>query len=257
MSVLTSALMVPMGTARLPVMPSYLTWGDPVNDPPSALGAMTFDAILGEEHDRGAVVTDHPVEQGTNIVDNVRPLPDRLTLDVFVSNSPINSPDKVRASITLDIPIPGQGSFLAGGTGALFDNLLHPRPGPTLGAVVDLFYGDTDYVQQAYDQLTSLQSTATLVSAITPHATYTNMIIESVKMHRNPGVGTSANLTIEMREVVIVYSSIVAAPLPSIPRGNPTSNAGSQATKPATGPTASIAKSASNKAGLTGIGSGL
>lgn len=253
-----------VGTSRLPVVSAYLTWGDPVNDPPSALGSMSFDAVLSEEHDRGAIVTDHPVEQGTNIVDNVRPLPDRITLDVFVSNSPINSPDADRQPLTLDLPQPGQGSFLAGGTSAIIGSAAQAllsvigfgKP-PNNTALVDQFYGDTDYVQNAFDQLTTLQSTATLLSVITPHVTYTNMVIENVKMHRGPSTGTSANITIELREVVIVYSAVVAAPLPSIPRGAPTASTGAQATKPASEQKASLAKDRANASGLLRAGSGV
>ena len=69
-----------IGTSRLPVTPSYIGWGDPVTDPASALGSLLFDAIYSEEHDQSSIVTDHPVEQGTNITDNVRPLPAKVTL---------------------------------------------------------------------------------------------------------------------------------------------------------------------------------
>lgn len=247
-----------VSSSRLPVKSAYLTWGDPINDPPAALGTMTFDAVLSEEHDRSAVVTDHPVEQGTNIVDNVRPLPDELTLEVFISNSPIASPDAPLSPVTLDLPMPGQGSFLAGGTGAIVSSLIYPSiPGPTIGASVQAFAGETDYVRQAYETLTTLQSTATLLSVITPRAQYTNMILRSVRMHRDAGTGTSANFTLDLREVVIVYSGIVAAPLPSIPRAAPPAAAGKQASSPADGPKASLAKTAANKSGLAIAGSGL
>jgi hypothetical protein len=247
-----------IGTGRLPVTPSYLTWGDPVNDPPTSLGTMTFDAILSEEHDRSTVVTDHPVEQGTNIVDNVRPLPDKLTLEVFVSNSPIASPDAAQLPVTLELPMPSQGSFLAGGTGAIISNLLGGGvPGPTIGANVQQFIGETDYVSQAYATLTQLQSTATLLAAVTPRAAYSNMVLESVRMHRNPGTGTSATFTLEMREVIIIYSGIVAAPLPSIPRAAPPVAAGKQQTAPADAPKVSLAKLDANKQGILKVGSGL
>jgi hypothetical protein len=242
-----------VGTSRLPVIPSYITWGDPNTDPASALGSMLFDAILSEEHDRSAIVTDHPVEQGQNIVDNVRPLPDKLELEVFVSNSPINSPDANMQPITIDLPVPGQGSLLAGGT----TGLLTPSPPSQVSAIVDLFVGETDYPAAAYNTLTQIQSQAILLSVITPRATYSNMILESVKMHRNPGVGTSATFSLAFREVVLITSSVVAAPLPSIPRGNPTQSTGNQQTKTPTGPMTSVLKGGMNATGLSVAGSGL
>ena len=234
--------MFQIGTSRLPVLPSYITWGDPVTDPPASLGSLSFDAILSEEHDTSSIVTDHPVEQGTNVVDNIRPLPARVTLDVFVSNSPVNSPHAVRASLPLDLPQPGQGSF-AGGTsaiiGAAAQGILSVigfgKPANNV-ALTDQFFGETDFVNEAYNTLQSLRTGAVLLNVNTPHAQYTNMVLDSVKMHRNPGVGTSANFTLEFREVIIVSSTNVAAPLPTIPRGNGTAATGTQqARKPSAG----------------------
>ncbi len=260
-------------SSRLPIVPAFIQWGDPVTDPPSALGSLTFDVVLQEEHDRAAVVTDHAVESGINIVDNVRPLPDRITLDVFVSNSPLNSPDAQRLPMPIDIPQSGQGGFLAGGTGALISGAVAALSGPegnpadptnslqrffgftgslptTLSPLVDQFIGDTDYVRTAMDTLKTLRDSATLLSVICPNVTYSNMILESIKLHRDKSTGTSSNATLEFREVRIVSSQIVDAPLPSIPRAAPSASTGSQSTTPTTGPKQSVLASAAVSSGL-------
>ena len=266
---------------RTPVRSAYISWGDPVTDPPSAMGWLGFDVVFSEEHERSAVVTDHAVEQGINVVDNVRPLPDRVELEVLVSNSPINSPDAQRLPLTIDLPQPNEGSFLAGGTGALIGKVAHALSGPegdpnnppsslqrflgftgalpsTISPLVDQFVGDTDYVRNAYEAiLTSLRNTATLLSVNTPRATYTNMILSNIKMHRDASVGTSARMTLEFQQIRIVSSSIVDAPLPSVSRGDPNvSQGGKSTTKPDAGKT-SLIKTSTNSAGLTIAGSGL
>ena len=46
-----------------------------------------FDAFLKESHSGSVRVTEHPVQGGSNISDHAYNLPDRLTLDVLVSDS--------------------------------------------------------------------------------------------------------------------------------------------------------------------------
>lgn len=53
--------------------------------------ALEFDIVSGESHGASASVSDHPVEEGTNISDHVRPDPRTLNLTVRVSDTPINS----------------------------------------------------------------------------------------------------------------------------------------------------------------------
>lgn len=216
---------LPVQSARVPVTPAYIAYGDPFTDLPSQLGQITFDVILSEEHERGAIVTDHPVEQGINVADHVRPLPDRLTLEGFTSNSPIDSPDSNWLPMTLDLPIPGQDgplSFLNGGTTGLIQKGLAAMGigGPPTSATVYVqqFIGSTDYVRQTYELLTYLRDSATLLTVFTPQSEYYDMILERVTLHRDASTGTSGNFTLEFRQVRVVQSSVVAAPLPAIPR---------------------------------------
>lgn len=48
---------------------------------------MKFDATLEETHTETDTVTDHPVEEGENIADHVRPEPSQVTAHIVVSNS--------------------------------------------------------------------------------------------------------------------------------------------------------------------------
>ncbi len=49
-----------------------------------------FDALLGEDHDLGAEVSEHPVQEGVDIADHVRPKLATVDLRVCVSDTPIN-----------------------------------------------------------------------------------------------------------------------------------------------------------------------
>jgi hypothetical protein len=244
------------GTDREPVVPAYLAWGDPIEAPQNQLGQLHFDVVITEDHERTAEVTDHSVEQGVAIVDHVRPLPDRVTLEVFVSNTPISSPDAQLAPLVLDIPQPGQGGFLAGGTSqiladaASFIGLTKSYP-TQLTAMVQQFSADTDYVQNTYNTLTQLRDTATLLTIATPRQTYTNMIVERIAMHRDASTGTSATFELEFRQIRIVSSSIVDAPLPSIGRATPMANLGKKDPTPAPAPKQSVSVKTAALSGLT------
>jgi hypothetical protein len=54
---------------------------------PSA-GTLVLDAMPTATHAGEVEVTDHPVEQGANVVDHKREKPETLTLEGFVSNMP-------------------------------------------------------------------------------------------------------------------------------------------------------------------------
>jgi hypothetical protein len=226
--------MATAGSPREQVVQAFIGWGDPVNDPAGNLGELHFDVILSESHELTTLVTEHSVEQGSAIVDHVRPNPDKVTLEVFVSNTPIYSSDGTVGALTLDVPQPGptdkdgnpDNRFLAGGTTALLDKglqLIGLQKGlPTqVTANVLRFQGPTDYVRNCYAKLRLLRDSATLLRLTTPRADYDNMIIETVTMHRDKSTGTSANFTLNFRQINIVTSRVVAAPIPSVPAAAP------------------------------------
>ena len=53
------------------------------------IGDIVIDASITETHVLENEITDHPVEQGANISDHSRPLPDSFTMECVVSNTPI------------------------------------------------------------------------------------------------------------------------------------------------------------------------
>lgn len=229
------------GTIPEPVISSFISWGNPQLDSLSS-GELHFDAVLSEEHEHSATVTDHPVEIGVNIVDHVRPDPDRVTLEVFVSNTPVYSDDSEMAALTLDVPQPSQDagflSILNGGTSGLIDKglqklgLLKGLPAQ-ISPIVMQFAGDTDYVENTLKTLDNLRLSATILNVHTPRHFYSNMVMESNEMRRDAGTGTGANFTLRFRQIRAVFSSVVDAPSPSIVTATPNLDKGKKDTTPA------------------------
>lgn len=90
---------------------AYFVW-QPVDDNGNPVGqaqSLKFDVVESEEWDLGTTVTEHPVEQGPDIADNVRISLARVTLTVFATNEPIfennyETAQLLPQSITLDPP---------------------------------------------------------------------------------------------------------------------------------------------------------
>jgi hypothetical protein len=216
------------GAPRLQVKPAYIQWNN-------GAAALFFDAVTSEDHERGADISDYAVEQGAVVVDNVRPLPNKLTLEAFVSNSPIDSPDGQIQPLTILVDPP-------------IDPLSFPRPQSVTASTLQ-FTGVLDYVATTFSTLTSLRDTATLLTITTPRAYYTNMIVEKISLHRDATTGTSGKFSIEFREIRIVTSKVVAAPTPTILTSTPTATQGTKTTTPADTHKESAWKAAGAKAG--------
>ncbi len=58
---------------------------------PTQIGTIEIDVCREETHTLNNTVTDHPVEEGSNISDHSRPEPDQVNLTCFVSNTPLSS----------------------------------------------------------------------------------------------------------------------------------------------------------------------
>jgi len=54
---------------------------------------LTFDAVTSEQYDLETQVTEHPIEKGSPLVDHVRPLPVRITLEGLVTDTPVFLPE--------------------------------------------------------------------------------------------------------------------------------------------------------------------
>jgi hypothetical protein len=232
---------VAMGSPQEAIPPTLLLWGDNTPDNPNA--SMSFDVVISEGHDATAEVTEHTVEQGTDVVDHIRPNPKTLRLEVFVSNTPITvGPDRDILPFTIELGSPGDGTFFQGGVGALIQQgaqaigLSGTNVGNTLGFTnpppskvtfqVLQFEGETDYVRNAFDQLDQLLNTGTLIQIFTPKRNYSNMVIKSLAMRRDKSTGTSGWITIDFKEIRMVASKIVDAPLPSVLRATPPNDKG-------------------------------
>ncbi len=267
-------------------MGAYLTWTDSTG----ATQSLFFDLVEAEDWNEDTTITEHPVESGADITDNVRVSLARVTLTVFATNDPIGIEDTNRGAVLTTTPIsldaPGQvkGSSatvaktwdnklalrsaltgagaglggLAGGTtggaigavaGAVVGNLLaapgeqdvpfdpdaglDPTPGQTVNVQHYALPGDQDFVADTITQLRFLKgddalgSTPQLLTVVGTKRAADNMVIETLN-HQRDNETTGAPIVLGLKQIRLVSTQQVTAPVPTMPRGKTATNKGAQ-----------------------------
>lgn len=242
-----------------------LLWTDP--DSGEAL-SLAFDATTGETKDDSVDITDHPVEEGSNVADNARDAPALLTIEAVVSETPnpqldddvslrgidltvFEREDDGTKTFALDIPTPpvqfSESGLIQAGIGALKGALfgapkataIAPTKERTRTVTARVFQQDTERnrVRDVYDKLLLLRSQHVTLDLIqTAYRDYTNMMVARVSQPRAAGDGQSAKFQIDFKQITISSSQVAAAPKPAVVRGNTSQSEGSQGTKPADKP---------------------
>lgn len=196
---------------------------------------LTFDSIDQEQHESIAEVTEHPVENGSNVSDHVRPGNDILGLVATVTNTPIEADTlrfrgEVKSALVqvprYEMPFAPTPGFVTRSVAQLGD-----RTGP-VGITVLTFSTPFDAIRERYEELRELLRNGALFDVVTPLREYTDCVFTRVSAPRMAGNG-SVEFGLEIREVKIVSTGAVAAPpVPVEPRGAPAKNKGGQASQP-------------------------
>lgn len=186
--------------------PAYIVSAD-------GLTVIKFDAVTQETHTLKNQITDHPVEKGANVTDHVRADLDTITLEVFVSNQPI-TPDN---RFSLD-------AGTVGGVGASFI-------GVDRSVNVLQFDEMIDWVSETYSKLRQLRDDATQVHVVTRLWDYTDMIVQEVSIPRTAQEGDGAKMSITFKQLRLVESKLVPAPIVTEPRAKKATDKGAKNTK--------------------------
>jgi hypothetical protein len=209
-------------------MPAYL-----LPDDLSSI-IVNFDLTLSEGHETTAQITEHPVEDGVVIADHIREDPDVLTLEVFVTNTPLNDLGGRGAVFTkaLSLPVyepplrPLPGSLIRAIKGEILSAIR-----PALNVSVLQFDEPFDRVREIYETLLQIKKGRVLSSAVTSIRTYESMALIGVSVPRTVETGGAASITLSLKQIRTVTTATVAAPKPAEPRGAGAQNKGGQSTK--------------------------
>jgi Dit-like tail protein len=194
-------------------------------DDAGAVVSCMFDVDEQETHDLQNVVTEHPVETGSDISDNVRPQLRRFTVEGFVTDSPVLSNPGIfnsSAFVSLELQVPeypfllSETAIIRAGIGAI-GGALFGKPGKPRATLLKLDRStDSQSRKKAiFDALDDARTNARLCRVFTKLFTYTNMVIEQITVTRAPDDGNGATFTVTLKEVQFVSSDVVDAPEPA------------------------------------------
>ena len=231
-----------------------LYWTPTTKSPEGQLG---FDVTESEALELSSTVTEHPVETGANVTDHVRKNLDKLTLVVFVSNTPITDenfvdPTQPRGTVnnvllsgdnlyTGPVPPPqtridpheylslnsplslgglvGSAARAIAAIGPVFVQVgVQPTEHPDTFASVLTFPEAFSATIETYDALTQLQDDATLVSVILRDSVHDDMLIVGISKPRSVDTGDGAEFTVQLQQVRIVQTKTTTSPIPTEPR---------------------------------------
>lgn len=205
--------------------------------------SITLDASLHEQHTGTATITDHPVEQGSNIADHIRPDPDMLTIEGVVSNQPLYLPSdhagaaqminlevsaswdgydnrqKIRgAEKTIGDVLPVQLPFISGIPIGLADQADVGRqvPGGRVVATVKTFSSEFDRIGEVDQEFFRIRTEGRLCMVVTKLRVYEDMALQSHETPRDPKDGDALHFTLTFKRVF--FGATKSEPVPALPR---------------------------------------
>ena len=199
---------------------------------------ISFDVTMSENHEATADVTEHPVELGSDISDNVKQNPASLTVEVYMTSTPIVEGGTAGGVILPQLlEFPTYSPPLAPTPGALFNAIGNGLTavsqaifGPPPPIVVNLlqFPNQFDPVQATYNTLMDLWTRGQTMSVVTSVTTFNTMVLTNVSLPRTEPGG--ASFTLNFKQIRTVTTATVTAPKPAVKRGNPNQAKGGQST---------------------------
>lgn len=163
------------------------------------VGLVQLDASVSETHTKTNELTDFPVDEGANITDHIRRVPEEIQITGMVSKTPL----LLLAGLRSSSPIDGE-----------LDN-------------------PDDRVERAYSELQRIMNASELITVVTTLKTYENMAVTSIAATRDAQNGQTLNAVITCREVFVAATETRDRPDPETPSDGAEIDRGRQPTTPA------------------------
>jgi hypothetical protein len=141
------------------------------------LDVITVDATMQETHTFEADITEHPVEQGANITDHIRPKLKHYSIDGIISNTPIGPTGDLSDALH---------------TGALALGVTLPTFPTSYDADLARSAGSTTRAKAVFEKLIALMDAAETITIHTPLKDYASMALESISVVRDQHLSSGA-----------------------------------------------------------------
>jgi hypothetical protein len=215
---------------------SLFTWTDEAGTEHT----LDVDVVSSGVDERTAQLTDHVVETGATITDHVVILPETLSLELVVTQTPVNDAPHGggfgRSNIELDVR-PSQ--FVPGGYLALSSGLRSAVTGlfeaagspPTAVNTIQSTDGEKDRVSDAHDALIRILQGALLVTVSFKGRIYEDYLLTRVTLTSNPGEFGMGRFSVDARAFRTVTGATAQLPDPADFRALPKAKTGNKPPK--------------------------
>ena len=185
-------------------------------------GGLVVDASINEIHEMSSQLSSNEVEDGTNLTDNVRLQPIKLTMEGVVTKTPLSLFGSAFTSgLAFATAATGASAGAIAASAAFVGSALGGAPsiGSLLsdggsggsGSVSSLVLNSRD-PKDVWKFLTELRDLRTPFSIATGLKEYANMIIISISATRNAQVGEALKFNLVAQQVKIASSRLVQVP---------------------------------------------
>lgn len=204
------------------------------------IDTVVVDAAIREMHSSPVEITEHPVEDGSDISDHCHLKQRMLQIEGLITNQPLELPfshvDGVQ-EVDKEFTWEGQTRVLGtavGGAGLLgmaVDAIgsaagLNQYSGKAKG-----FEPEFDRVLAVRDELLRLRNERQPIEISTAREIYPNMIIQSFDEDRDGSFGDAMKFSLTAVQIRIVETEYsTAPPIPKVERGRPQQNRGKKST---------------------------
>lgn len=155
-----------------------------------------IDVTLSEDHRFESDITEHPVESGASISDNIRPKPIMVTMEGLVSNTPLAEMAKIR-----NIRPPAENALSALGLSGAAGALNHASTGIKTS-------------EEAYAHLLTIWERREPVTIRTSLGTFENMALESISFPRASGEADALRFSATFKQIKVVKNKRVKVAIP-------------------------------------------
>jgi hypothetical protein len=180
------------------------------------LPIFTFDASISETHSRSAEATKNVIEDGSNITDHIKLNPIQLSIEALISDTPtsfIQSAIGVGGAFISNIAGNAAGRGLLGTAAAT-------GVGLGIGGLAGLLTNIPRNPKDAWGYLDGIWKERLPFKMITALQEYKDMVITSLSVPRNAGVGRSLRFSMTVEQIIIVENSFVELSLTKIKEGS-------------------------------------
>jgi hypothetical protein len=188
-------------------------------------GELEIDAVVTEIHDSSVLVTEHPVEEGVNTSDHIRPNLDSISFECVVSNQPIRPITEGSGVSKADLALPPKTRIDQGANKT--ERSKTEVVQRTQAVQVLQFPAAFDRPREVYDQLNELMDSGTLIEVIGARfGDIKDWVIINISVPVD--VLDGITFTLDIKEFRTATTEEVEAPSPRTERGRPASDEGTQ-----------------------------